>query len=243
MPFGPTQQRPLYSAIGPYVPAAKSLARPCPPPLGERTMQSAGRPFPSLQKHIPAQQFALATLGPLKDTAVPATKEKKTPPGWEAEQWQSAADAWVQFFWKMLKSRAASTLRKHLSGWPLWAEFCTGYDIHVGKPQALHLLQVLDGLPGKGHRSSPPCALWVASSVGNCYWESQALRHFAWCPKTSGTHKEALPLPLRCVAALERYLLLALKIWMGAYCNRNFPHDALVWIKILWHTAWLCKLH
>ena len=67
-----------------------------------------GMPFgPAKQRphnlRLPAQQFALATLGPLKDTAVSATKKKKTPPGWEAEQWQSAADAWVQFFGKCSK--------------------------------------------------------------------------------------------------------------------------------------------
>lgn len=113
----------------------------------------------------------------------------------------------------MLKSSA--TLRRRLSGWKLWADYARDQVWFAGEPPEAHLVGFLRALVEGGSHNGAKHVIsslkFVAGIMGWTSWlhslSSQVV--VAWCNPEAGrqARKEALPLPLFAVAALEHRLL------------------------------------
>eukprot|EP00435_Cladocopium_sp_Y103_P058443 s1619_g20.t1 len=113
---------------------------------------------------------------------------------------------------RVLRQKAASTLRRHLPSWRLWSQFALHHEWPVYDPPLIDLVAFIQALVANGKclggAKASLCSLkFVASLMGWKAW-LDTLAHpviLAWCePSATGLPcKEALPLPLFVVAAFE----------------------------------------
>ena len=115
-----------------------------------------------------------------------------------------------RFLRQVLKTKAASTLRRHVPGWRLCMEFGLGQTWRPLEPDLASVVSFLRTNAEAGHSCAAPVASmkFVASLLG---WK-QLITILdntvvaAWCAPLPSrqVRKEALPLPLFVVAAFEK---------------------------------------
>ena len=156
---------------------------------------------------------------------------------WEEEQWQALARTWVGYLQpllnsspffqdlgelaegcliRVLRTKAAGTLRRHLPGFKLWVDFIHGTDLETPFARADLLVNFFDCVQAK-HRSA--IAPWrslkfVAALLG---WDrllatlaNPVVVACSGDAAESKERKEAVPLPLYAVARMEAAVLAAL---------------------------------
>ena len=109
---------------------------------------------------------------------------------------------------RVLQRSAAGTLRKHFPGWRLWKSFASDHGWEGGGFSQSQLVLFLQALAEAGHAPAAASSLrFVASILGHKCWIEQLADPVvkAWCSSKAKklVQKEALPLPLHVVVALE----------------------------------------
>ena len=187
---------------------------------------------PSLELTLPLEPPSVcARLGVgLAFQVQPGSRAKD----WEDEQWRLLADSWVgllmpflassPFFkdlgelaldslWKVLRGKAAGTLRRHLSGFKRWMDFIYGREIVTADASVSVLVSFLACIQQRRSASNAPVTSlkFVAGILG---WDKllSCLANpvvAAWTGSygQKEARKEALPLPLSAVANFERRVL------------------------------------
>ena len=142
---------------------------------------------------------------------------------------------------RLFLDRAPSTLKRHLSGWRAWASFCMCVNWQAGAPKLAQLLDFLRGLAegaaldrGRGRVSSARSVLSahklrlisLLESLGNPLvrsWKSAD----KWEREPT---REAIPLPLAAVCALEQAVVAdcAEDTWIIC-CILLMLHASLRW--------------
>ena len=132
--FSSTEQSVPASSSG----SARIAARPPPPSIASVPVCNMSGP---MREDAERKRLALALVG-LVHCLQSESSVLSAMPGYSADQ--------LLF---LFLDRAPSTLKRHLSGWRRWAEFCRCSNIAMGEPACPHVLGFLEAL-AEGSRSN-----------------------------------------------------------------------------------------